>query len=189
MTAGVLLLAAGRAQRFGADKRQAILPDGRRVLDTTLQNILASGLPLTVCVADDDDALVHHMQGQGFACQRCNRAGEGMGATLAQGVSHALHWSGVLVALADMPWIAPDTYTTVAQRLTVKTIVVPVYQGQRGHPVGFGCEFYPELRALGGDAGARSLLMNHAEAVTEVTVSDPAILRDLDLPADLPSRG
>lgn len=188
MTVGVLVLAAGRARRFGADKRQARLPDGRRVLDVTLTNISASGLPFLVCVAADDDALVESLAAQAVACQRCGRAGEGMGATLAEGIGHVQHWRGVLVALADMPWIVPATFCNMAEQLGDHRIVVPVYNDRRGHPVGFASEFYPQLRALRGDAGARSVLENNAADVVEVTVSDPAILRDIDLPEDLPSR-
>ena len=65
-------------------------------------------------------------------------------------------------------------------------VVVPVYNGQRGHPVGFARAFYPQLRALRGDAGARNVLINYAADVVEVPVPDPAILRDIDLPEDLP---
>lgn len=189
MTVGVLVLAAGRARRFGADKRQALLPDGRRVLDATLGNISASGLPFVVCVAADDDQLVDRLDTQAFRRQRCTSASEGMGATLAEGIGHVQHWRGVLVALADMPWIAPDTYATVAQQLAAERIVVPVYGGQRGHPVGFGRAFYATLRGLRGDAGARSVLLNHAADVVEVMLSDPGIVRDIDLPEDLAPRG
>ena len=61
MTIGVLVLAAGRAVRFGADKRLAALPDGRCVMDTTLANIHDSGLPYLVCLGEGDDELVHHL--------------------------------------------------------------------------------------------------------------------------------
>jgi molybdenum cofactor cytidylyltransferase len=185
MTTGVLVLAAGGAARFGADKRRALMPDGRSVLDTTLANISAAGLPLLVCLGANDHALARQLHERAIPCQRCARAGEGMGATLAEGAGYLAPWSGVLVALADMPWIASATYQLLAQRLSPQSIVVPVYNGQRGHPVGFGRAFYPELAELGGDTGARRLLLEHAGLVTEVPLADAAILRDIDVPADL----
>ena len=42
MTAGILVLAAGRSVRFGADKRLATLPDGQCVIEATLANVRAS---------------------------------------------------------------------------------------------------------------------------------------------------
>jgi molybdenum cofactor cytidylyltransferase len=108
-----------------------------------------------------------------------------MGGTLAEGVDHARDWDGLLVALADMPWIEAATYRAVAQGLSQADLCVPVFGGRRGHPVGFGAWHYGELGRLGGDTGARLLLEKHAASVREVAVPDPAIHRDIDLPADL----
>jgi molybdenum cofactor cytidylyltransferase len=185
MTIGILVLAAGRATRFGADKRLALLPDGRCVINATLANIRDSGLPFLVCLGAGDDALVYRMDELKIPWLRCGRADKGMGGTLSDGVGQIAGWSGVLVALADMPWIAPATYSAVAKTLSASGIVVPVYDGRRGHPVGFGCEFYPDLVALGGDSGARRLLDVHAARITELLVADAAIHRDIDVPTDL----
>jgi molybdenum cofactor cytidylyltransferase len=185
MTIGVLVLAAGSAARFGADKRLAKLPDGRTVLDATLAGIAGSGLPMLVCVAGGDEALARALRERGIAFLRCARAYEGMGGTLAEGVGGMPDWSGVLVALADMPWIAPATYRSVAQELTEKRIVVPVFEARRGHPVGFGRAFYTDLSSLAGDTGARDLLSRYSAQVTEVPLTDAGILRDIDVPDDL----
>lgn len=185
MNVGVLLLAAGSAARFGADKRLAELPDGRRVLDATLANILASELPCIVCVAERDRELADALRERNIAALRCERAGDGMGSTLAEGIGGIPGWSGTLVALADMPWIAPETYTRVARQLSERRIVVPVIDGRRGHPVGFGRAFYTALSSLAGDTGARSVLEAYSDAVTELPLADVAILRDIDVPDDL----
>ena len=185
MKVGILVLAAGRAARFGADKRQALLSDGRTVLETTLANVHASGLPLLVCVGQGDDALARHLLAGDIACIRCSRAAEGMGATLAQGVCHLDGWEGALVALGDMPWVAPASFLAVAEQVAKDCISVPVYEGRRGHPVGFGSDFFSALAALGGDAGARQVLDAHPDRVRELPLADAGIHRDIDRPADL----
>lgn len=171
--------------RFGADKRLARLPDGRRVLDAALAAIVESGLPMLVCVASGDDALAEALHQRDIACLRCARAGEGMGSTLAEGIGAVPDWSGVLVALADMPWIAPATYRSIAQQLSEQRIVVPVFDGKRGHPVGFGREFYTDLSSLAGNTGARDLLARYSAKVTELSLVDAGILRDIDVSDDL----
>jgi molybdenum cofactor cytidylyltransferase len=185
---GILVLAAGRAARFGADKRQALLPDGRTVLGATLANARASGLPLLVCVGSGDDALARHLLGRDIPCLRCSRAAEGMGGTLAEGVGRLPGWEGALVALADMPWIAPASFQAVAERVAKDCIVVPLCAGRRGHPVGFGSDFFSALAALGGDQGARQLLDAHPDRVRELPLTDEGIHRDIDLPSDLVAR-
>lgn len=188
MTIGVVVLAAGRGRRFGSDKRVASLPDGRRVIDATLANIRASALPMLVCVGQDDGKLVRDLEVQDIPCKRCRRAGEGMGGTLADAAGYISGWSGVLIALADMPWIASATYSAVAEQLHPDKVVVPVHGGKRGHPVGFGRRFYQDIAMLNGDMGARRLLDKYAQCVTELSVVDAAILQDIDLPGDLAPR-
>jgi molybdenum cofactor cytidylyltransferase len=186
VNSGVLLLAAGRATRFGADKRLARLPDGRTVIDTTLANIQRSGLPILVCLGAEDEALAQHLRQRDINCQCCPRALEGMGGTLAEGVGLVPDWECVLIALADMPWIMPGTYSAIAERMTTEDIVVPVNGGRRGHPVGFGRTFYAGLALLSGDTGARVLLDVNAARVLDLQVNDTAIHRDIDVPADVP---
>jgi len=185
MSVGILVLAAGRSTRFGADKRLAKLPDGRRVIDALLDNVRATGLEFTVCLGVNDHHIADQLRKENVHCIRCSRADEGMGGTLAEASGHIPDWDGVIVALADMPWIAPDTYLEVATRLSTEGICVPVREGRRGHPVGFGSDFYLELRSLGGDTGARHLLKKYAQQVLELPVNEEAIHRDIDFPSDL----
>jgi molybdenum cofactor cytidylyltransferase len=89
-----------------------------------------------------------------------------------------------IVALGDMPFVQPATIAAVAEALHGgATIAAPVFDGRRGNPVGFNGILLPELLALRGDEGARSLFRRHS--FTKVTTSDAGILRDIDLPADL----
>jgi molybdenum cofactor cytidylyltransferase len=185
MTVGVLVLAAGRASRFGSDKRQALLPDGKRVIDALLQQVIASDLPLLVCLSEDDQRLAQNLDQQHISYCHCTRAPEGMGGTLAEGIGHLPPWNGVLVTLADMPWVKASTYRAITAQLRPEIICVPTWNGKRGHPVGFGARFFQELSQLGGDFGARLLLDKYAGKVYEVAVEDASILRDIDSPADL----
>ena len=67
-------------------------------------------------------------------------------------------------------------------------IVVPVYQGKRGHPVGFSSLFRQALLSLQGDVGAREILRQHADEITYLECDDPGVLFDVDVPEDLPPR-
>lgn len=114
----------------------------------------------------------------------CEHACEGMGASLACGVRAASAADGWLVALADMPAIAPATIAAVAQALRVgHAAAAPFVGGRRGHPVGFSRACFDELARLTGDAGARSVLGHRPPF--RVEVGDSGALLDIDAPSDL----
>jgi molybdenum cofactor cytidylyltransferase len=108
-----------------------------------------------------------------------------MGATLAEGIGQVTHWSGVLIALADMPYVQASTFRAVADSLASDGICVPRHAGERGHPVGFGRLFFPALAGLEGDVGASKLLRQYARRITYLDVEDAGILRDIDRAEDL----
>jgi molybdenum cofactor cytidylyltransferase len=64
-------------------------------------------------------------------------------------------------------------------------IVVPTHQRKRGNPVLWARRFFPEIAALRGDVGARSLLERHAEEVCLLPIDEPGILLDVDTPQAL----
>lgn len=185
MTAGVLLLAAGVSRRFGSDKRQALLPGGLSLLETSITAIQASGLPLQVCVAAADEMLARALLGRGIETRVCLRAGEGMGATLAEGVAGLPAWDAILVALADMPLIRPASYSQVAACASRDRICVPRRDGKRGHPVAFGAAFRDELAQCDGDHGARWVIDRHPQAIHWLDLDDPGIFLDIDTEAAL----
>lgn len=91
-----------------------------------------------------------------------------------------------MIALADMPYIDSKTAAAIASKLSEgASIVVPTYQGKRGHPVGFSAKFRADLESLHGDEGARSILKRYPEEVVFLECDDSGILADIDTPADL----
>ena len=183
-----LLLAAGASRRFGADKLTQVLPEGEAVALRACRN-LSAGVDQVLAVlrpGAEDLALMLGKAGAGAIV--CQEAGRGMGASLACGVRasppDALGW---LVALADMPWIAPATVQAVAQAIRQGAeLAAPCYQNRRGHPVGFSARHRAALSALDGDQGALAILNAHADRLRLLAAADPGILRDIDRPRDLP---
>ena len=186
-----VLLAAWRGTRFGADKLLAPLPSSDASAATCVgvaaARHLVAAIPDSLAVVrDDTDALARQLGNAGLRVVRCERADEGMGASLACGVAAAPDADGWIIALADMPWIAPSTIGAVAAALVDGAdIVAPAYRGERGHPVGFARRHYAALTALRGDAGARAVLERERERLTLIEVADAGVVRDVDLPGDL----
>lgn len=188
-----LILAAGSARRFGSDKRLARLPNGEALIAAVHRQIRAAGLmPLLVVRADDTAPLTELTP---LLRVDPATAAQGMGSTLAAAAGqlladptlNAAAGHGVLVCLADMPWIRPATYRAVADALRPDRIVRPAYRGEPGHPVAFPPSLIPALTQLYGDTGARPLLARAGTPVHLLACADPGILQDVDHPAALVS--
>ena len=181
-----ILLAAGHARRFGADKLMHPLAGQPMacVSAATLQRIL----PTLAVVRPEQKILIGQLAAQGVRTVTLDETNGGMGMSIAAGVAASAEANGWLIALADMPFIQPATIARVLAALqNGSPIAAPVYRGQRGHPVGFSAAFGEALRALRSDAGARELLQRHAAEITLIACDDPGILADIDTPADLPA--
>src|SRR5512142_1495179 len=188
-----ILLAAGRATRFGGDKLLAPLVQGAAdVAPGTAIGVasalhLVAALPRSLAVVRPGDAgLAAVLRATGLSIVECDNADEGMGASLACGVAASRDADGWIVALADMPWIASSTILAVAQALEHgDDLAAPYYQGRRGHPVGFARRHYAALAALGGDFGARAVVEGARDRLVPIDVTDPGVVRDVDRPGDL----
>jgi molybdenum cofactor cytidylyltransferase len=181
-----VLLAAGAARRFGGDKLLAPLPDGTPVGLAALRAMRAALPTVIAVVRPGDDALSALLSGHGVRVVHCERADEGMGASLACGVAASADANGWVVALADMPWIAARTIRAVGDAIVAgASLAAPVCRGERGHPVGFAASHRAALMALEGDEGARAILANAGTALVRIDVDDAGVLRDVDAPGDL----
>ncbi len=183
-----ILLAAGTGSRFdpsGArNKLMQPLADGDSVAVAAARNLLAA-LPLVLAVVrPGSDALAAQLRAIGCAVTECPSAEQGMGASLVHGLSQTPEAAGWLIALADMPYLQPNTSIALIDAIRCGAqIAVPTFGGRRGNPVAFGRTHLPELLCLGGDQGARALLARYP--VTEIAVDDPGIARDIDTVIDL----
>jgi molybdenum cofactor cytidylyltransferase len=184
--AGVLL-AAGAGRRFGGRKLLHPLPGGSAPLGILAWEHLRSALSWSVVVVRTGDEEVGALyRAAGAQVVVSAEAERGMGHSLASGVRATASAAGWVIGLADMPRVQPQTIRMIAQALASGArIAVPVYQGARGHPVGFSASLRDRLLACAGDAGARALLQEHAAEVVKVAVDDCGVLQDVDTPEDL----
>ncbi len=181
-----LLLAAGSASRFGSDKLQHPLPHGVAIAVQAART-LKSELPRVVAAVRPEAAqTARALAAEGCEVVICERAAEGMGASLACAARAAGAADGYLVALADMPFVRRSTIAAVRDALAQGApLAAPYFRARRGHPVGFAGRLRGELEASSGNEGARRVLEAHAAALVKLPVGDPGAVRDIDQPSDL----
>ena len=108
-----------------------------------------------------------------------------MASSIVAAVTHEPDAEFYAIWPGDMPAIRTETALHAISVARPGRIVVPTFDGRRGHPVVFSREFRDDLLLLRGDSGARLILERYPEAVDMIAVSDPGILFDVDTTDDL----
>jgi molybdenum cofactor cytidylyltransferase len=183
-----ILLAAGSASRFGADKLLHALPDGIAI-GIAAATALIKAMPNSIAVVKPGDhALINTFSKLGMSVVENPLTAQGMATSVAAGVNATIDANGWLIALADMPWIKPATIAALADRLKHgASIVAPLYKNQRGHPVGFSSRWREQLRGLSGDKGARDLIAKYSDELELLITEDAGVLQDIDYLSDIKS--
>ena len=181
-----ILLAAGSSKRFGSDKLMQTMADGQPVAVHACRSLLAGTDQVLAVVRPGSGVLADRLRAEGAHVRICTDAEQGMGTSLAFGISASPEAAGWLIALADMPYIDPATINKIAESVRGGALIAaPSWQGRRGHPVGFSYALREPLIRLSGDIGAKSVIQSHREQLHVIECEDSGSVRDIDRPDDL----
>lgn len=94
---------------------------------------------------------------------------------------------GMLLCLVDHPLVTAALVNDLIERFYAaqKLIVMPTYNGKRGHPVIFSSHLYGELLAAPMDVGARAVVRAHAGDIEEVPTNEEGVVLNLNDPEAL----
>lgn len=187
----IVLLAAGRGTRMGDESPPKLLlplSDGQPIIRHATEKALAlEPTEVVVVVRPDLPAVEAALAGLSVRCVPNARYMEGMGRSLALGVSSLdLAAEAVLVMLGDEPVVSPNIVQALvdAYLREQKPITTPVYGGQPGPPTLFSRALFAELSALDGDTGGRQLIARYPDLVCRVPFPEGARPKDVDTPED-----
>lgn len=177
-----VVLAAGASTRMGRPKA-LLLHHGRPFVRCAVD--LAAGCAPVVVVSGAVD-LAHLDLGAVLHVHNATWP-QGQLSSLQRGLAALAEPSGLLVLTVDRPHVRPDTVAALLAAFAgdPTSIWQPVHAGRRGHPIVYPAALLPGLRALPPDASPRDLLDRHADLRRGLAVDDPAVLDNLDRPADL----
>ena len=187
MKVAAILLAAGAGTRFGADKLLHPLPHGVPIAVQSARHLRAVFHDrILAVIRPGAEPLAEALRAERCEVLVCERAGDGMGESLACAIRGSGLASAWVVALADMPFIRPSTLQAVHDAMAGgAALAAPYFRAKRGHPVGISSRFRDDLERLSGDEGARQVLGRHARELVKIPVGDPGVVRDIDRPSDL----
>jgi molybdenum cofactor cytidylyltransferase len=94
---------------------------------------------------------------------------------------------GMLLCLIDHPLISNSLVQDLIEQFyqSKKSIVLPVYEGRRGHPVIFAAALYDELLRAPLETGARAVVWAHKGEVEEVQTNEEGCVLNLNDPETL----
>ena len=176
-----IVLAAGKSERMGRPK--ALLPfRGRTFLGNILDAISHTSIEDTFVVLGHHRAEIEQSLSLPSVVFNPNYE-QGMITSFQAGI-RALSWdaSGAFLFLVDHPVVEPATMEAMIMNLAPNRIVLPTFEGRRGHPVLFSSEVLEEILALPSTEGANIVVRKNPARIVEVPVSTPGILVDIDTP-------
>ncbi len=189
-----VLLAAGEGSRMKELKQTLPWKEGFNLAQASLEIILACKEiegPIRVVIGAKADQVQKNFEKYSDSRLEIRRNQEykkGMISSIKTGLeSLPGEVEGFFIALADQPLISPGTYTELTRvfREGEHKIIVPVYRGNRGHPVFMSSDFLAEILEMpDSPGGLRPLLKRYQDQVLWKDVKDPGVTIDLDYPED-----
>lgn len=180
-----IVLAAGLGTRLGGEckplKRWQNKPLIHHCLDTLCQLQLDQ---VIVVAGDHSDEISEAVSGYSVKLAINTTPEKGMSSSIRCGIdAFSMDSKGAFICLSDMPMIPNRVYEYLFagfSRQLEKSIFIPTFNDQKGHPVLFRSDWFADLKELSGDRGAKQLIKNNSDKVELVPIDDQGILIDFD---------
>lgn len=188
MKTGTIILAAGSSSRMGQSK-QMLDVNGEKLLAKTVKAALDSHAG-TVAVVLGSHEKAHRESLGGLPVEIVYNENwkNGMGSSIKKGLSHLMSGDpsleAVVVLVCDQPLLTAENIIRLIMeyRQSKKPIIASRYSQTPGVPVLFDRIYFPQLMALPNDQGAKQIMLQHRDDVSEVDFPGGEI--DLDTPED-----
>ena len=185
---GALVLAAGNSSRFG-DENKLLAKFGKKtVLETTINNIAKSFEKGEInIVIRNKSQLANCLKFSPYKLTIVLKENFGISDSIKQGLNNFITKNGVIICLGDMPGVSASTYSKIRNSLSEQEdkIIVPIYKGTKGNPIGIPRKFYGKLKKISGDVGFKQLFAQLKKNISFIEIDDRYILKDIDTKKDL----
>lgn len=187
-TTGILILAAGASSRLGRPK-QFLEINGKTLLQHSIEVAINSDAQTVAVVLGANAAEIEtQILNTGVDIFFNADWQEGIASSIRTGVSALIKkypaLETIIFMVCDQPYVDAALLNKLIEvhQTACSPIVASGYKNSLGVPALFHKKFFPALKALHGEAGAKSIILKHADEVT--SVSFPAGAEDIDTEAD-----
>ena len=182
-----MVLAAGESSRYGQCK-QLVEINGSSLVQLAVNRLLALFPPdrINIVVGASSQAVARAFSDLPVNAVHNEHWQTGLASSLKAGInSLEPGCRAVMATLCDQALVTEEHLRRLLDQWLADPceITASGYAGTIGTPAIIPAEFYPQVLALEGDAGAKSILKSNPERVR--TIAIPEAEFDLDVPADL----
>jgi len=182
-----IILAAGSSRRLGFNKL-FLNVEGEPVLKRTIRTFLDLQIGTIFVVTGFERQRIEHLLSDTPVVLVHNSSFEqGMSTSVRAVLPFIDTTHGLFLHLGDKPFVKGETLRRMSESFAKGThpIILPVYQGQKGHPALIDVTKYiEEMRILEGDTALRPIIERHSQDILYVE-GDEGILLDLDTERDI----
>lgn len=181
-----IILAAGASTRMKTQKM--LLPfKGKTIVETVVDNALNTTEKVVVVLGSHKEQVAEKLAGRNISVAENENYLQGMLSSVICGFNALpAEAEAALLFLGDQPHIPYEAAELVVSewRNSEKGIVIPTFNGKRGHPVLIETRFKNEIEKLDIGKGLRQLMEIRKNDILEVDCQYPGILRDIDTPEE-----
>jgi molybdenum cofactor cytidylyltransferase len=181
-----LVPAAGMSTRLGRNKLLLSFK-GKPLIAHAVDTLLASAVDPIVIVLGHEADQVRAAVGERRVIFVQNREyREGLGSSIRTGLAAIpVSTDAIMIYLPDQPLLEPDDVKFLIRAFaeagkTNKSIVVPLFRGQRGNPVIIDSSYRTSILAMAGETGCRRVIKQNPDQVLTVEMETDHVVRDVD---------
>lgn len=182
-----VILAAGKSTRMGQQKLLMPYQNSTIIKSIVDKSLNSSAVQTIVVLGSHKDEIKKELNNYNVNFIENKLFEIGMLSSIQAGLSAVDKKSdGILVLLGDQPMVSEiiiNQLITSFQK-TTKGLIIPTYNGKRGHPVLIHSKYKDSIHQLNTAIGLRELFLNNGKDILEVEVQSDSILKDIDTPED-----
>lgn len=178
----MIILGAGKSSRM--KKAKMLLPFGKKtIIEAVTEAALHSKVSHTIVVTGANaNQITRQIKHLPVEVAYNSDYEEGMLSSVQCGIKNCTTPDAFLILPGDQPLVQTSTINRLieAYQKSDKGLVVPVFKGQKGHPVIINSKYKEEIYQLNPNIGLRQLFHKNKNDILFVEISSDEVLIDLD---------
>ena len=189
-----IFLAAGLSSRMEGENKLLMKLNGKKILQWTLESVLASEVMEVIAVVGHQQEKVTEMiERNKYPVKIVENKDykSGMTSSIQVGIRHVSDFAdGYMICMGDMPLLETRHYNSVILGFRKSfvyqkdCIAIPFFDGRRGNPVIFSSKYKSELLAHKKPEGFKEIIEIYPDKVSKIPLETKIRILDIDKKED-----